>query len=72
MLVPMAPTIDIRNVSLLPYRRAKGCQKSRPQPRKRNMYPVPSFSVETETPEAFERGTSTEYTVDTAMPVIHV
>jgi hypothetical protein len=36
------------------------------------MYPVPSFKVLTDTPEASERGTRTEYTVDTAMPVIQV
>ena len=36
------------------------------------MYPVPSFSVDTDTPDASERGTRTEYTVDTAIPVIHV
>jgi hypothetical protein len=36
------------------------------------MYPVPSFKVDTETPDALDNGTKTEYTVDTAMPVIHV
>ena len=36
------------------------------------MYPVPWFSVEIETPDDVDNGTRTEYTVETAIPVIHV
>jgi hypothetical protein len=72
ILHPIAPITDIRNVRRFPYRRAKGCQKSSPHPRKRNIYPVPSFSVDTDTPDASDNGTRTEYTVDTAMPTIQV
>ena len=60
ILVPIAPIIDSRNVSRFPYRRANGCQNSKLHPRNKNMYPVPSFSVDTETPDASERGTRTE------------
>jgi hypothetical protein len=36
------------------------------------MYPVPWFSVATETPDADDSGTKTEYTVLTDIPVNHV
>lgn len=36
------------------------------------MNPVPSFKVDTETPVARDNGTRTEYTVDAAIPTIHV
>lgn len=48
-------------VGLLPKRRAKGIQKRRPHPARRNMYPVPSFRVEMEMPELAEKGTAMEY-----------
>jgi hypothetical protein len=68
----MAPSTEIKKVSRLPYFNAKGCQKSSPQPKKRNIYPVPSLSVDIETPDDSDNGTRTEYTVETAIPVIHV
>jgi hypothetical protein len=60
MLVPIAPSTEIRYAGRLPYLRAKGCQNNSPQPSSRNIYPVPSLSVDTETPEFSESGTSTE------------
>lgn len=36
------------------------------------MYPVPSFNVSTPTPDSFDNGVNTEYTVDKETPVNQV
>lgn len=72
MQVPIPPRTEMRYAIRLPYLRENGCQNNKPQPRNRNIYPVPSLSVETETPVASDKGTRTEYTVDTATPVNQV
>lgn len=46
------PTSDRIYVKRLPYCIANGCQNSSPQPANKNIYPVPSFRVDTETPVA--------------------
>lgn len=68
----MAPRIEIRYVNRLPYRSEKGCQNNKPQPRSRYIYPVPSLRVVIETLDCCARGTSTEYTVATDIPVNQV
>lgn len=64
--------VEMMYVKRLPYRREKGCQKRSPQPRNRNMKPVPSLSVPIETPDALDSGTMTEYTVESEIPVNQV
>jgi hypothetical protein len=49
------------NVRRFPKRSEKGCQNRRPQPQRRNKYPVPWLRAATETPEDSESGTRTEY-----------
>lgn len=51
---------------------AKGCQKSRPHPANRNIYPVPSLSVLTDSPVCSDRGVITEYTTEQAIPAKRV
>lgn len=51
---------------------ATGCQNSRLQPASKNMYPVPWLSVATGMPVSSDKGTSTEYTTEQAMPVKRV
>jgi hypothetical protein len=40
-VLTIAPSREIRYARRLPYLKENGCQKSKPQPRKRNMHPVP-------------------------------
>lgn len=68
----MAPRTEMRKARRLPYLKANGCQKSRPHPRNKNMYPVPALRVLTDIPVSSDIGTSTEYTVETATPVNQV
>jgi hypothetical protein len=68
----IAPRIEMRYVNRLPYRSEKGCQNNSPMPRSKYIYPVPSFSVAIETFDCCARGTRTEYTVATDIPVNQV
>ena len=51
---------------------AKGCQNNRPHPANKNIYPVPSLSVLTDNPVTVDRGVSTEYTTEQAIPANNV
>lgn len=64
--------MEMRYVMRFPYLDENGCQNSRLHPRNRYMFPEPWLRVAMETPDASERGTRTEYTVDTAIPANQV
>lgn len=61
MAIPSRPTIETIYVSLLPYCRANGCQKSKDHPARRMTKPVPDTRTLSSSPLALDKGTRAEY-----------